>query len=39
MEILKATTSDRMLNIVQNINPFFRILSVQDRTTISADVC
>jgi hypothetical protein len=34
LEIMKATTSDRMLNIVHNINPLYRIpLSVQDQTT------
>ena len=26
MEIMKATTSDHMLNIIQNINPLYRML-------------
>jgi hypothetical protein len=26
MEIMKATTSDHMLTIIQNINPFYRML-------------
>ena len=38
MEIMKATTSGHMLNIIQNINPLYRMLqSVQDQTTTSAD--
>ena len=38
LEIVKATTSDCMLNIVQNINPLYYIpQSVQDRTTANAD--
>ena len=34
MEIMKATTSDHMLNIMQNINPLYQILvqSLQDQT-------
>jgi hypothetical protein len=38
LEIMKATTSDCMLNIVHNINPLYRIPhSVQDQTTAHAD--
>jgi hypothetical protein len=38
LEIMKATTSDRMLNIVHNFNPLCRIPhSVQDQTTAHAD--
>ena len=38
MEIMKATTSDDMLNIIQNMNPLYQMLqSVQDQTTTSAD--
>ena len=34
LEIMKATTSDYMLNIVHNFNPLNRIAhSVQDQTT------
>ena len=37
MEVMKATNSDHMLNIIQNINPLYRTLqSVQDQTTTSA---
>ena len=40
MEIMKAKTSDRMLNIIQNINPLYHMLqSVQDQTTTRADDC
>ena len=38
LEIMKATTSNRMLNIVHNINPLYRIPhSVQDQTMAHAD--
>ena len=37
LEIMKATTSDCMLNIIHNINPLYRIPhSVQDQTTAHA---
>ena len=37
MEVMKATTFDRMLNIVHNINLLYRIPhSVQDQTTAHA---
>ena len=40
IEIMKANTSDHMLNIIQNINPLYRMLqSVQDQATTSADDC
>ena len=38
LEIVKATTCDRMLNIVHDINPLYQIPhSVQDQTTTKAD--
>ena len=38
LEIVKATASDNMLNIVNNIKPLYRIPhSFQDRTTANAD--
>ena len=38
LEIVKATTSDPMLNVVHNMNPLYRIPhSVQDRTQTNAD--
>ena len=38
LEIMKTTTSNRMLHIVHKINPLYRILhSVQDRTAVNAD--
>jgi hypothetical protein len=38
LEIMKAITSDRMFNIVHNINPLYRIPhSVQDQTTAHAN--
>ena len=38
VEIMKATSSDRMLNIVHNFDPLYRIPhSVQDQTTAYAD--
>ena len=38
LEIVKATTSDRMFNIVHNGNPLYRIPhSVQDQTMANAD--
>jgi hypothetical protein len=38
MEIMKATTSDHILNIIQNTNPHYSMLqSVQDQTKTSAD--
>jgi hypothetical protein len=38
MEIMKATTSDHRLNIIQNINPLYRMLqSVLDQRTTGAD--
>ena len=40
MEIMKATSSDHMLNIIQNINPLYRMLQPgEDQTTTSADNC
>jgi hypothetical protein len=34
VEIIKATSSDHMLNIIQNINPFNQMLQpLQDQTT------
>ena len=40
MEIMKATTPDHMLNIIQNINPLYQMLqSVQDQTKTRADNC
>jgi hypothetical protein len=40
IEIMKATTSDHMLNVIQNINPLYRMLqSVQDWITTSPDNC
>jgi hypothetical protein len=36
MEIMKATTTDHMLNIMQNINLLYRMLQpLQDQTTTS----
>jgi hypothetical protein len=38
MKIMKATTSEHMLNIIQNNHPLYRMLqSVQDQTTTSTD--
>ena len=38
LEIMKATISDRILNIVHNIKPLYQIPhSVQDRTTANAN--
>jgi hypothetical protein len=40
MEIMKATTSDHRLNIIQNISPLYRMLQpLRDQTTTSADNC
>jgi hypothetical protein len=40
MEIMKATTSDHMLNIIQYITPLYQMLQpVQNQTTTSADNC
>jgi hypothetical protein len=37
---MKVTTSDYILNIIQNINPFYGMLqSVQDQTMTSLDNC
>ena len=38
MEIMKVTTSDHMVNIVQNNNPLYQILQpLQDKTTTSQE--
>ena len=38
LKIMKATSSDSMLNIGHNINPLYQILhSVQDQTIAHAD--
>ena len=39
MEIMKATTSDHMLNIIQKNNPHYRMLQSVQKTTTSADDC
>ena len=40
MEIMKATTTDHMLNIMQNINLLYRMLQpLQDQTTTTTDKC
>jgi hypothetical protein len=37
---MKVTTSDHMLNIIQNINQFYRMLQpFQDQTMTSTDNC
>ena len=39
MEIMKETTSNHKLNIMQNNNPLYQILqSLQDQTVTSAEV-
>ena len=38
MVIMKATTSDHMLNIIQNINPLYQMIQLlQDQATTSTD--
>jgi hypothetical protein len=40
MEIMKATTSDHMLNIIQIMKPLYRMLQpLQDQTLTSTDNC
>ena len=38
MEIMKATTSDQMLNIIQNLNSLYQMLQpLRDQTKTSTD--
>ena len=39
MEIMKVATSDHMLNIIQNINPLYRMLQPLQDQTSSIDNC
>ena len=39
MEIMKVTTSNHMFNIIENINPLYRMLQPLQNQTTSTDIC